>query len=260
MQRQLPEVPSRRPFEAGDDDLGESGDGPVNEPKTPNPMDGVGGLEDMDMSVLAEVEAALSGSLSPSLMKAQEANLSLFDLDSVQVDEGGLGGFRFDFQDDADNFSFDLTRDLDGITHEEKEEVRMTMSKLVQSMTVGQKIKLAYLGNKEVRGLLIRDTNKIVASAVVKSGRLSDQEVATFAGNKNLDNEVLREIASNNEWTRKYPVKVALVNNPKTPVSTAVTMVSTLQKKDLLSLTRNRNVPSVVSAAATRLYRQKYRK
>lgn len=260
MQRQLPEVPSRRPFEAGDDDLGESVDGPVNEPKTPNPMDGVGGLEDMDMSVLAEVEAALSGSLSPSLMKAQEANLSLFDLDSVQVDEGGLGGFRFDFQDDADNFSFDLTRDLDGITHEEKEEVRMTMSKLVQSMTVGQKIKLAYLGNKEVRGLLIRDTNKIVASAVVKSGRLSDQEVATFAGNKNLDNEVLREIASNNEWTRKYPVKVALVNNPKTPVSTAVTMVSTLQKKDLLSLTRNRNVPSVVSAAATRLYRQKYRK
>ena len=124
---------------------------------------------------------------------------------------------------------------------------------------MGHKIKLAYRGNKEVRGILIRDTNKVIASAVVKSGRLTDQEVASFAGNKNLDGEVLREIATNSEFTRKYPVKVALVNNPKTPVSMAVTMVNSLQKKDLMSLTRNRNVPSVVTTAATRLFRKKYR-
>ena len=259
MQKQLPEVPARRPFEANEDDLDAATEA-AEELQSRSGMDmGDMDMGDMDMSVLAEVEAALSGQLSPSLMKAQDAKLEIFDLDAVGGEED-LHGFKFDFADDGDMFSWDLTKDLDDITHEEREEARVSMSKSIQGMSVGQKIKLAYLGNKEVRKLLIRDTNKIVATAVVKSGRLSDQEVATYAGNKNLDNEVLRHIASNPEWTRKYPVKVALVNNPKTPVSTAVTMVSTMQKRDLLTLTRNRNIPSVVSAAALRLYRQKYRK
>ena len=48
-------------------------------------------------------------------------------------------------------------------------------------MTVGQKIKLAYKGNKTVRELLVRDTNKIVGVAVVKSGRITDREVMTIA-------------------------------------------------------------------------------
>ena len=83
--------------------------------------------------------------------------------------------------------------------------------------------------------------------------------MAACAGNKNLDSEVLREISSNSEFTLKHPVKVALVNNPKTPVSVAVGMVSSMQKKDMLMLTRNRNIPSVVSESALRLYRKKYR-
>ena len=71
MQRQLPEVPSRR-LEAGDDDLGEFR-WAVNEPKTPNPMDGV--------AVGSHGHECSCGSGSrafrvfvPSLMKAQEAN------------------------------------------------------------------------------------------------------------------------------------------------------------------------------------------
>jgi hypothetical protein len=256
MQKQLPEVSDRRPFE---DEAGDDSPAPVAASSRENTAP-EGGPEDMDMSVLAEVEAALMGQLSPSLLKAQDANLGLFDLDESEEDGGGLGGFQFDFNDDTDLFSWDLTKDLDSTSHGDKEEVRLSMAKAIQAMNVGQKIKLAYRGNKEVRKILIRDSNKIVAVAVVKSGRLMDQEVANLSGNKNLDNEVLRHIASNREWTRKYPVKVALVNNPKTPVSTAVTMVSSMQKSDLLKLTRNRNVPSVVSSAALRLYQQKYMK
>jgi len=55
-------------------------------------------------------------------------------------------------------------------------------------------------------------------------------------------------------------VKVALANNPKTPVSLAVSLVGSMQKKDLLALARNRNIPSVVTEAANRLVRKKYRK
>ena len=81
-----------------------------------------------------------------------------------------------------------------------------------------------------------------------------------MAGNRNLADEVLREIAMNREWLRKYPVKVALVNNPKVPVSVAMSIVPQLHKRDLLELSRNHNVSSVISQAARRLYRQKYQR
>jgi hypothetical protein len=261
MQRCLPDVPDQRPFEQNDEatEKVEAVSDPV---ETAEPSVDAQVLSTAEMDLEAEIEAALLGKQSPALLKAQEQSLALFDMDAIDAaddEDDSLGAFQFDFTDEADQFTFDLTRDRAVGDHASPEE-RLSLEQKISGLTVGQKIKLAYRGNISARKLLIRDTNKIVASAVVKSGRLSDQEVANFAANKNLDNDVLREIAANREWTRKYPVKVALINNPKTPVGVAVRFVASMQKKDLLSLTRNRNIPSVVSQAANRLFRQKYLK
>jgi len=267
MQDSLPEVPEVRPFlqsAAGDDFVGL--DDIVDEAPAPaEPVDSLAPAppaQSGGVDLMAEIEAALRGEVSPTLVKRQEEALKMFDLGQLdQTDDGfDADGFSFDFNDVNDNFTFDLTHDHTTVNSEEKGEIRKSIEHQIKDMSVGQKIKLAYLGNKEARSYLIRDRNRIVAGAVVKSGRLTDQEVATYAGNKNLDSDVIREIASNREWIRKYPVKVALVNNPKTPVSQTVTLVSQLQKKDLMMLTRNRNVPSVVNEAANRLFRAKYKK
>ena len=84
-------------------------------------------------------------------------------------------------------------------------------------MTVFQKIKLARMGNKEARGLLVRDRNKIVATAAVRSPKITENEVAGFAKARNVSDEVMRIIARNREWTRNYKVKLALATNPKCP-------------------------------------------
>ena len=89
------------------------------------------------------------------------------------------------------------------------------------------KIKLAYKGNKEARSILIRDTNKSVAVAVVKSGRLTDGEVASYAGNRNLADDGLRD--KHQQCIHSHPVKVALVNNPASP-SLAMGFVGLLHK------------------------------
>ena len=62
------------------------------------------------------------------------------------------------------------------------------------------------------------------------------------------------------EFTRKYPVRVALINNPKTPVSVALSFLGVLNKRDLQNLSRNRGVSSVVSNAARKRFRDKFRK
>ncbi len=201
----------------------------------------------------AEVEAALMGLPSPTTNEhvAEKFELDMFDLGDVE--KGGLGGFTFDFADERSDFGFDLTRDPgDGASREEVVEARQNMKQKIALMTPGKKIKLAYLGNKEARSVLVRDRNKAVASAVVKSGRLTDTEVLSIAGNKNLDGEVIRELTRNKEYMRKYQVKVALCNNPKTPVSSAIGFVNQLQRRDLEMLARNKNVGGAVTQLARR--------
>lgn len=206
-----------------------------------------------EMDLEAEILAALAGQQSPAMLAAQDGRLEMVDLEHTTVD---LGGFQFDFADDTQELSWLLTADRD--ERASAEELR-SMEGIIRDMSPGQKIKLAYLGNQESRGILIRDSNKLVAAAVVKSGRMSDGEGLAAAANRNLADDVIREVATNREWVRKYPFMVALVNNPKCPASVAMGFIRNLNRRDLQALTRNRNISSAVSQAATRLFREKFK-
>ena len=88
---------------------------------------------------------------------------------------------------------------------------------LIQKMTVFQKIKLARLGNKEARSLLVKDRNKVVAIAAISSPKITTNEVISIAQSRNVHDEVLRMVSMNRLWTRAYRVKLALATNPKMP-------------------------------------------
>jgi hypothetical protein len=180
--------------------------------------------------------------------------LVMFDLPDTQ-DRGPLAGFSFDFQDEMSAFANEFVEEKaeDFTTDRERQD----MEKALRALPVGQRVRLAYLGNRQVRQILIRDNNKMVAVAVIRSGRCGDAEITMITSNRNIHDDVLREVAQNREWMRKYPVRVALVNNPKTPVGTAVALVGSLQVQDLAELARNHNVSSVVTVMAQRLHQQK---
>jgi len=185
-------------------------------------------------------------------------------LDAEDVDEeGDSDGMGSELMTSmaSNNFNFSLGNASGGddwdidllMDHGDRvdDDVKESIGKKVGKLAVGEKIKLAYLGNKEVREVLIKDTNKMVCAAVVKSGRLTDPEVNKAAGNRAISEEVLRIIGTNREWTRKYPIKVNLVNNPKTPVGVAMSFLSSLLPKDLRNLSNNKNVSSVIAQAAS---------
>ncbi len=124
---------------------------------------------------------------------------------------------------------------------------------LVQSLSVAQKIKLALLGSKAARRLLIRDTNRAVALAVIRSPLIREDEVQTLAQDRTLSDDVLRVILGRKDWLKNYPIRLALAQNPKTPVPKALRLLETLQERDLRNLARSRNVPSPVSSGAARV-------
>jgi hypothetical protein len=122
----------------------------------------------------------------------------------------------------------------------------------VANMTVTQKIRRAMLGSKDERLLLVRDRNKIVAAAAVRSPLLQEPDAVLIARNRNVSEEVLRILASTPEWMKSYAVKKHLVENPKTPVMLATRLVTQLRESDLKHLAKSKNVTSPVQDAARR--------
>lgn len=134
---------------------------------------------------------------------------------------------------------------------------RLTLSQRVSKMSVSEKIKLATLGNKEARGLLMRDANKLVAVAVIRSPRITDGEVLSIANNRAVSEDVLRVIYHNREWTKSYALKLALVKNPKTPLAISMRYLSGMRESDVVSLARNKNIPSGIQVQAKKMMDKK---
>lgn len=127
---------------------------------------------------------------------------------------------------------------------------RLNTQQLVLKMSMSQKLKLAMSGAKEARGLLIRESSKLIALAVLSNPRLTVGEVEFFAKSTNLSEDVIRKIGNNAEWSKKNTVVSALVNNPKTPVGISLGFINRLSERELGILEKSRNIPQPVRTAA----------
>ena len=182
------------------------------------------------------------------LLNAIKSNTNLLPLIAEQVER------TFNLpSEDAGAESAPLPARLLGEDEELEEEESLNLYQAVQKMSVVEKVKLAIKGNKEARGLLIKSSNKIVARTVIRNPRITDEEIAFIASAKSASEEILRELVRNDEWTKNYPIKKALVFNPKTPLPAAIKLTNSLREREVRELSKSRCVPNGVRAAARRL-------
>ena len=126
------------------------------------------------------------------------------------------------------------------------------------AMTPSQKIRRAQLGNAAERLILVRDNNRLVATAVVKSPTIQEPEIVRITASRQVSEDVLRVIAMDREWTRSHQIKVNLVNNPRCPFAFAAKLIPYLREHELKALAKSKNVTgSVVTAAKQQLERRK---
>jgi hypothetical protein len=117
-------------------------------------------------------------------------------------------------------------------------------------MTISQKIRRAMLGNAAERLLLVRDSNRLVAQAAIKSPSIQENEVVRISASRAVSEDVLRAIALDREWTRSHQVKVNLVSNPRTPFAFASRLIIHLRESELKGLAKSKNVSGAVAKAA----------
>jgi len=139
----------------------------------------------------------------------------------------------------------------------EEELERKPLHAQISNMSIAQKIWLAMVGSREAVHILVRDPNKLVHMAAVKSPRVKYPDAARWAKNKSMPDGVINYIANNRDWTQSYECKLNLVNNPKTPLSEVLSLMNHLRSNDLKQLMRSRNVPMQVVRQAKNLYKKR---
>lgn len=133
------------------------------------------------------------------------------------------------------------------------EGVRGSLQNFIAGLAVPERVELAAKGNKEVRQILSRDPNKIVARAVMYSPRLSEADVVSYAASALTNDEVLRIIAENREYMNNHNLLWLVISNPRSPVSAAMRFLLRLNVNELNLISHNRSISALVRREAKRL-------
>jgi len=130
------------------------------------------------------------------------------------------------------------------------EAARESLTQQIAKMNFTQRLRAAMKGTREMRAVLIRDPNKMIAASVLSSPKLTESEVAGFSRMANVPEDVLRIIATNRRWLKNYGVVVGLTKNPKTPLGLSLNLMGRLNDRDMAMLSIDRNVPEPLRMAA----------
>ncbi|HEY3122520.1 MAG TPA: hypothetical protein VGK70_00485 [Thermoanaerobaculia bacterium] len=129
----------------------------------------------------------------------------------------------------------------------------------ISRMTVPERVKLALTGGREERRFLIGDVSTIVGFAVLRARGLTINEVEGFCSMRHLDHDIFRKIATTRDWIRRPLIALALVRNPKVPLTISLPLIKRLQMRELRNIAKDRNLPEAVRVMARKIYLQRRR-
>jgi hypothetical protein len=137
------------------------------------------------------------------------------------------------------------------LSDEERQQTeKVSAVQKIYRLNTAEKLITALKGSREERAILIRDPNRLVATAVLGSPKVTEAEIESFSAMKNVSDEILRKISRNHEWTKRYVVINNLVRNPRTPIGIALNLVPRLNPRDIKGVAVDRNVPEPVRKQA----------
>ena len=147
-------------------------------------------------------------------------------------------------------FDRSISRNMPNSAHKNPEG---SLAKRIGAMDLPEKMRLAQMGDKEARTLLAREQNKQILYCILQNPRISDQEILQFAKEKTLPEEILSLLSKRKEWMKKYPVRLALAQNPKTPLALSLRLLHSFRDFDLRKISKSKDVSVHVASAARKI-------
>jgi len=145
-----------------------------------------------------------------------------------------------------------LTRGLPEMPMPEQNS-EISLARRISEMGMADKIRLALTGDKEARTLLSRDKNKLILAYIIQNPRITEHESLQLAADRTTPEETLVAISRKKDWMKRYPLRLVLCQNPKTPLPLALRLLRTVMDADLRRIARSKDVSVHLSSVARRI-------
>jgi hypothetical protein len=132
---------------------------------------------------------------------------------------------------------------IPGISAELKRNAESQVLARLPQLPLGQRITLARRGPARVAGELLAEGNAQVLSAVLENANLNEAQILRVLAREKLSPAVVLAIAHHRKWSSSYNVRLALVRNPASPLSTILAFLPGLTVSDLRQLAAPGVVP-----------------
>jgi hypothetical protein len=120
-------------------------------------------------------------------------------------------------------------------------------------LELGERVTLARAAPPTVIKVLLDEAHPRVIKVLLSNPKLREFEVLRLAENPRLSSDTLRVIAESDRWVCRYPIKIGLVKNPRTPVHVALRLLASLPRRNITQLVSTPDLPKVVLVGARRI-------
>ncbi len=107
------------------------------------------------------------------------------------------------------------------------------------ALAVGEKMAIARSASPGVLAALRNDPTPRVIAALLENPRLAEGLLVPLLASESALPAVLAVIAGSPKWSVRYPIRLALCQNPRTPLDRALMLLPMLKRSDLESVAAN---------------------
>jgi hypothetical protein len=120
-------------------------------------------------------------------------------------------------------------------------------------MRLGDRVCLGRLATPALLGILLADAEPLVVSAALRNPRLREADLALALRGESAPRTLLESVAASPRWQHSYAVRLALAQQPRTPLAFALPQLRRLLPKDLRLLAGDARLPRLVRLTAAEL-------
>lgn len=136
---------------------------------------------------------------------------------------------------------------------EEASEKSQNVWERMRSLSQTDKILLAVRADRTERALLLQDNDPRVLLSILRNPRLTVDEVVRLAKSSYLTYQIADVIMKTSQWTASLDVRLALINNPKTPQAFSLRILPTLPDSEIKAIAKAGTSMALKQAALRRL-------
>jgi hypothetical protein len=133
--------------------------------------------------------------------------------------------------------------------HEDEDALRVPDFGMGRPVSLGERKSLARGHDRELIARVLRDPHPDVMRILLGNPRLIENDVLRLCARRPVASDVLREVFRCARWIVRYPIKVALVLNPYTPLDIGLQLLPLLHEQDVRRVAESADLQPELRAA-----------